>query len=276
MLTLALSSWSLHRHLPYFGNGGLVERRADEVSIMDFPAIARSYGIAEIEICQRHLASCDAGYLAEVRGAVVAQGCRVINVPVDVGDIAQVDAVARDADLRVIETWIDAAHLLGSPAVRVNAGRAGNRAEAEAVQTAVEGYRRLAAYCAERGMTLLLENHGGLSATPAAIMALWEAVNAPNFRFCPDFGNFDPAMREEGLRLMLPHAAVVHAKVLDVDEQGRHTAFDLGRCLALVRQSGYTGPLSIEFEGQGDQRTGIATAKRLVDSCVGDLLVAQS
>lgn len=275
MLTLALSSWSLHRHLPYFPDEGRAARPADELSIMDFPALAQSYGIAEIEICQRHLASTDPGFLAEMRGSVETQGCRVINMPIDVGDIAQADTAAREADLRLIEAWIDAAHLLGSPAVRVNAGRAGDRAEAEAVQTAVESYRRLAAYCAERGMIVLLENHGGLSATPAAIMALWEAVNAPNFRFCPDFGNFDPAMREEGLRVMLPHAAVVHAKVLDVDEQGRHTTFDLARCLELVRQSGYAGPLSIEFEGKGDQRAGIATAKRLIEGHIADLPAVQ-
>lgn len=274
MLTLALSSWSLHRHLPSFDNGVPGHPEEEGIPVVEFPGIAHSYGIGEIEICQQHLASTDPAYLTEVRGAVDAAGCRVINVPIDVGDLSQPDAATRDADLQLIEQWIDAAQQLGSPAVRVNTGHPGNQDEAEALRNVAAGYRRLAAYCAERGMTLLMENHGGLSAAPGAIMALVEAVDAPNFRLCPDFGNFAPAAREEGLREMLPHAAVVHAKVLDVDEQGRHSAFDLARCLELVRQSGYSGSLSIEFEGQGDERAGIATAQRLIQQYVGDLLVS--
>ncbi len=71
---------------------------------------------------------------------------------------------------------------------------------------------------------------------------------------------------------MLPHAAMVHAKVLDVDEEGRHAAFDLAQCFDLVRDSGYAGPLSIEYEGEGDQRQGIAAAKGLIERHLGDLV----
>jgi sugar phosphate isomerase/epimerase len=98
-------------------------------------------------------------------------------------------------------------------------------------------------------------------------------VGAPNFRLSPDFGNFAPEVRMEGLRAMLPHAAIVHAKVLDLDENGEHPAFDLAACFALLRQSGYAGPLSIEFEGKSDERRGIASAKQLIERYVGDLLV---
>ena len=51
---------------------------------------------------------------------------------------------------------------------------------------------------------------------------------------------------------MLPHAAMVHAKMMDFDDAGNHPAFDLDRCVTLVIESGYSGPLSIEFEGKGD------------------------
>ena len=121
-------------------------------------------------------------------------------------------------------------------------------------------------------MTLLMENHWGLTISPANIMTLYEAVNAPNFKLCPDFGNFPEESREDGLRLMLPHAAMVHAKVLDLDAAGRHRAFDLGLCLDMVRESGYAGTLSIEFEGEGDQREGIAMAKRLIEEHLGSLV----
>jgi sugar phosphate isomerase/epimerase len=92
-------------------------------------------------------------------------------------------------------------------------------------------------------------------------MQLLELVDAPNFRLCPDFGNFAPEVREEGLRSMLPHAAIVHAKFMDIDNQGRHQAFDEDRCLQLVVESGYSGPLSIEFEGKGDEYQSVTRAR---------------
>jgi sugar phosphate isomerase/epimerase len=273
MLTLALSSWSLHRHLPYYGSGAWSPARSgEEIAITAFPAVAQSFGIASLEICQMHLATSDPSYIAQLRDAVRAAGCHVINVPIDVGNLSQADPGARAVDLRLIERWIDAAQALGAPAVRVNMGHAGDRPESEAFAAVVEGFRALAAYCADRRMTLLLENHWGLSATPSTILALLDAVEAPNLRLCPDFGNFAPDMRLEGLRLMLPRAAAVHAKVLDVDQEGDHIGFEFGQCCDLLRESGYAGLLSIEFEGKGDQRQGIAAGKRLIERYLGDLL----
>jgi sugar phosphate isomerase/epimerase len=269
MLSLALSSWSLHRHLHYYGTGAWSpERAVEEIAITAFPALAHSYGIADLEICQTHLASDDPSYLATVASAVRAAGCRVINVPIDAAGLAQADP----ADLDLLRRWIDAAAALGSHAVRVNTGHVKELPEAEALANVVGGYRALAAYCADRGLLLLLENHWGLSANPATITMLYEAVGAPNFRLCPDFGNFAPEVRMDGLRAMLPHAAIVHAKVLDVDAAGDHPAFDLAACCGLVRESGYTGSLSIEFEGKGDERRGIAAAKTLLEHYVGDVL----
>jgi sugar phosphate isomerase/epimerase len=262
MLTLALSSWSFHRRLRSFGKGSWAPSQGGlELSILDFPQLAASLNITDIEICQAHLASPDPEYLAALRTALARAGCSVINVPIDVGILAESDPEQRREEIAQIVPWIDAAHNLGSPAVRVNTGEPGNIDETAALEIVAAGYRRLAAYCGERGMLILLENHGGLSASPSAIMQLREMVGAANFRFCPDFGNFAPEVREEGLRCMLPHAAIVHAKILDVDDQGTHAAFDLDRCLHVVAESGYSGPLSIEFEGQGDEHQNVIRAR---------------
>jgi sugar phosphate isomerase/epimerase len=225
-----------------------------------------------VEICQAHLASHDPDYLADVRMAVEEAGSRVVNVPIDVGNLAAPDEAQRDAEIYMIRPWIDAAHALDSRAVRVNTGRPEGMDEAAALASVAEGYRRLAAYCSGRGMMILLENHGGLSARPQAIMQLVEEVGAPNFRLCPDSGNFEPNVREEGLRNMLPYAAIVHAKVMDIDENGRHEAFDLDRCLQLVVESEYSGPLSIEFEGKGDELQAVTRARDYLQSRLGDRL----
>lgn len=262
MLSLALSSWSFHRRLPYFGSGSWSPpQREPALSLLEFPALASSLGLPQIEICQAHLAATEPEYLATVRAAVTAAAGQVINVPIDVGNLAEPDPERRQHDRTEIKRWIDAAAALGAGSVRVNTGHAGEMAPEKALEIVAEGYRELAAYCGQRGMLILLENHGGLSASPYAIMQLVAAVAAPSFRLCPDFGNFAPEARDEGLRAMLPLAAVVHAKVLDRYEHGRHSAFDLDRCLQIVAESGYSGSLSIEFEGKGDAEEGVVWAR---------------
>lgn len=267
MLTLALSSWSFHRRLPSYGvSTWTPPTDAQVMSLLSFPEVSASLGIADIEICQAHLASGRPEYLDEVRAALQAAGCRVVNVPIDVGNLSEPDPQQREVEIAAILPWIDAANILGSPAVRVNTGRSEGMDEEQALEIVAGGYRRLAVYCAERGMTVLLENHGGLSSTPEAILDLLSRVDAPNFRLCPDFGNFEPGLRERGLRSMLPYAAMVHAKMMDFDESGDHRAFDLGRCLDLVLESRYSGPLSIEFEGTGESLAAVKKGKEYLRS----------
>jgi L-ribulose-5-phosphate 3-epimerase len=261
MLTLALSTWSYHRRLRYFGSGSWSpQTEIPQLSILDFPAIAANLGIHQAEICQAHLETTDRAYLDRVRSALDAAGVAVVNVPIDVGNLAAAEQATRDADIAEITDWIDAAHYLGSPNARVNTGHAEGMSEENAVEAVADGYRRLADHCAPLGMNILIENHGGLSSSPTAIISLVEKVDRENFRLCPDFGNFAAADREAGLRRMLPRAAVVHAKVMDMDESGVHSAFDLDRCLQLVEESGYAGPVSIEFEGGSDQQQGVECA----------------
>jgi sugar phosphate isomerase/epimerase len=262
MITLALSSWSFHQLLRRFNvDSWSPHGSGKEISLLEFPSISTSFGISALEVCQAHLASTDTSYLERVCQALQDAGCRVINVPIDVGNLAESSPERRAEEIEMIMQWIDAARALGSPAVRVNTGTPTGEDEARVLEIVADGYRRLASFCGDRGMTVLLENHGGLSASPGVILDLLQMVDAPNFQLCPDFGNFPSEIRAEGLRAMLPHAAVVHAKVYDLDEGGAHRTFDLDACLQLVTESGYVGPLSIEFEGQGDPYGGVRRAK---------------
>ena len=102
-----------------------------------------------------------------------------------------------------------------------------------------------------------MENHGGMSADPANILKLFEMVNHPNFRVCPDFGNFADGIRYEALDRIFNNPILVHAKTYEFGENGDHVPFDFARCVAIARKHGYDGYYSIEFEGPGDQREGI-------------------
>ncbi len=262
--TLALSSWSLHRHLPRQGK----KTPETPISLLDFIRIARErYSFGQIELCQAHFESNQHRYLDRVKTTLVRYGVRAINMPIDVGNISAFDPAQRETDIELILKWIDAAAYIGIPAVRVNSGR--QPEGQEDLQITVSSYRTLVSYGKMINCKILMENHGGISADPGNITKIVNAVNSNWFRLLPDFGNFDPTVRYEGIRTMLPWSALVHAKTLDFDGQGNQTAFDFDLCMQLLAQSGFQGPLSIEFEGDDDQYEGIAKSRELLLRYVG-------
>jgi sugar phosphate isomerase/epimerase len=231
--------------------------------LLDFIRIARErYGFGQVELCQVHFESSHHRYLDTVRATLSRYSVRAINMPIDVGNISQLDPAGRQADIERILQWIDAAAYLGIPAVRVNSGRQPEGREDLAITA--NSYRTLVSYGKMVNCKILMENHGGVSADPGNITKLVQRVNSNWFRLLPDFGNFEEAVRYEGLLAMLPLAALVHAKTLDFDEQGNQTAFDFDLCMRLVARSGFQGPLSIEYEGRGDQYEGIAASRDLL------------
>ncbi|MEA3346055.1 MAG: sugar phosphate isomerase/epimerase family protein [Chloroflexota bacterium] len=272
-MELAVSSWSLHRHLPMavtrrdesgVKRSGGMEPAEEPIAVTDFPRIIQErYAINKVELCQMHVLSQEQEYLAEVKGALEEAGVSVVNMPIDVGNISLENPDWRAEDIAEIKSWIDVAEYFGSPFARVNSGHPRDIEHFD-LQITIDSYKELAAYCASKGMTLLLENHGGLSADPQNIIRMVEGVASPAFKLCPDFGNFEEEVRYEGLEMMFPYTAMVHAKTYDFDEAGEQGRFDFGRCMEIMKASGYDGPLSIEFEGEGDEYEGIALTKALI------------
>jgi sugar phosphate isomerase/epimerase len=237
-MQLAVSSWSVRSHIN------------KDFPVQEFPRRMKdAFGVDAVEVCQMHVPWPDSRHLDQLKEDLEASQVGVVNVPIDVGDISHPDAAKREHDLKLIELWLDVAAYLGSPAARVNSGSGD-------LDTAIESYRRLARYGEGVGVKLVLENHGGLSADLRNLERLLDDVG-PNFGACPDFGNFPEEIRYDGLALMAPRAAIVHAKTYDFDAEGRFDDFDFARCLSIVRDAGFDGYLSVEYEGHGDQLQGV-------------------
>jgi sugar phosphate isomerase/epimerase len=228
----------------------------EDVSLLEFPGFVKeSYGLGLVELCQMHFPTSERGYLDELRGRIAEVGCRVVNVPVDVGNISEPRTSSRQLDLENVKRWMDVAAYIGSPCVRVNSGH--QPEGQEDIGITVASYKELAAHASELGIRVLLENHGGISADPENIRRLIASVGSDRFRLCPDFGNFDERIRYEALRTMLPYAEVAHAKTWGFDGNGMAVGYDFARVMSIVHECSYEGPLSVEFEGEGDQYDGV-------------------
>jgi len=251
MVKISVSTWSLHRELPFFWNKDV----PGKIRLIDFPKLCiKEFGVDAVELCQMHFLSTDQNYIDKVKDALDRSRLRLVNIPVDLGYAAEPDIERRKAGFNILRKWFEIAKYLGSPSVRVNTGKGEGE---EALQIAIDGYRELAEMAKETGVRLLIENHGGISEKAEDIIRIIEEVGSEYLGTCPDFGNFPPETRYEGLAKLAKYAAVVHAKTFEFNEKGEDTKIDVKRCVNILRQEGFHGYYSVEFEGQGDQREGV-------------------
>ncbi len=273
---LAVSSFSLRDllgpiHLQMRGPDG----KKAPVSFGDRPVtlpllnlageVKRRTGITALEICQFHVADGGDGYLHQLKGALAAEGVSVVNMPIDVGNISSGNAEHREEDLAEIEGWIRFASRLGSAMVRVNAS--GFRAtDLAPLDVTIASFRRLGQFARAHGMQLTIENHGGITDDFNVILQIVAGVGDGLLKTCVDLANhpaispassvaftgkappatLDAAPLYRDLPLIARHAAIVHAKNPPPLADGS-PAFDGERALAIVRDVGFTGPISLEL-----------------------------
>lgn len=246
-MKLAVSSWSLHRPI-----------EQGQLHYDGLPRVVRErFGVRFLELVNVHVPRPDAAHLDRLARALEEAGVGLVNIAVDWGNIAHPDPRRRRFDLQAIRLWIDAAAYLGCPCVRINSGSGPD------VAVAIDSYRELVAYGRERGVGVLVENHGGFSSDPAQLGRILREVDG--LGTCPDFGNFpDDAARRTGLAAMAPAARVAHVKAYDFAPDGSHPRFDLVECLEILAAAGFRGALSVEFEGSGDPWDGTRRVVELV------------
>ena len=146
----------------------------------------------------------------------------------------------------------------------------------EALPILAEGYGRVTEYAMGLGINTMIENHGYFAQDAARVKSLIEAVGNRNFGWLVDMGNFlcadeDPAV---SCGKAAPYAFYVHAKDFIVKSGNgispggaffrtrasnylRGTVLGHGnvpvlQCLQALKDGGYDGYVSIEFEGMED------------------------
>lgn len=163
----------------------------------------------------------------------------------------------REAQFDLARTWIDRAAALDAPVIRVFAGRVPKGdAEDAAVARAIEGFKAVLPYAAEKGVMLALENHGGITATPEQMLRIVEAIDHPYFGVNLDTGNFRTEDPYADLAKIAPYAVNVQVKT-EVTRDGTKEEADLSRFVSLLRDVKYSGYVVLEYEAAEDPMTAI-------------------
>lgn len=258
---ISLAQWSLYRSL--FGK---------KLTNLDFPAKAKNdYGIDIVEYVSVFFdkKETDKNYLKELRDRTVDLGVRNHLIMVDgEGDLGDPSATVRQKSIENHYKWVDAAKYLGCKTIRVNAG--GNGTKEAVGEAAVDGLLKLTTFAKAQDINVIVENHGGYSSDGKWLANIMKKVNSPYCGTLPDFGNFKISDTEIydmylGVQELLPYAKGISAKTFNFNKKGEETKIDYHRMFDMIKKSGWTGIVGIEYEGEGDESEGILLTKKLLE-----------
>ena len=217
-------------------------------------------------------------YAGELREEADRVGIEIANYTIG-ADFLKGSGGDLQTEIERVKTEVDVAEILGVPGMRHDASsgwpadHVGPKSFAAAVPRLAEGCRGVTEYAAEKGIKTMVENHGRFCQDSIRVEQLVTAVDHPNFGVLVDIGNFlcaddDPAM---AVGRLMPYAFHCHAKDFHVKPgtdvaPGKgwfvtragnylrgaiigHGNVALLQCLNIMNREGYSGVLSIEFEG---------------------------
>ncbi|MEN9734559.1 MAG: hypothetical protein RLZ45_2554 [Verrucomicrobiota bacterium] len=191
-------------------------------------------------------------FLAEVRRRAHVRGVSVSGTAVG-NDFCHPPGTRRDAEQKLVRDWIAHASVLGAPHIRVFAGDARGQGLAEAKRLCVAALKEAAAEAGKRGIVLGIENHGGIVSEASDLLEIVESVGSPWLGINLDTGNFHTTDPYADLARCAPWAVNVQLKTHIHPKGSRGTQpADLDRVFRILRDSGYQGWVTLEFEEPKD------------------------
>lgn len=275
---ISLAEWSLNKRM--FNKGG-----EEPLDHLDFAKTARGFGIDGIEYVNQMFMdqAADRSYLGEMKKRQEGEGVQGLLIMCDrEGNLGDPDDAKRKLAVENHIKWLDAAVFLGCHSIRVNAASDPKLSWDEQKKLAADGLHRLCQLGDERGLFVVVENHGGLSSNGKWLTEVMQAADHQRVGVLPDFGNFYTNREKaelynpyQGLREFMPWVKkAVSAKAYDWDtgagkfytedrREPREMTLDFERLMGIVIKAGYRGHVGIEYEGSKHREMdGIARTKQ--------------
>lgn len=252
-LRLGLCAYSYRDHL--------TGKAAPSMDLLGFVRRAAELDVETVELTSYYFPQeVTPAYLSQLKRECYLNGLAITGVPV--GNVFTHPAgKARDGQMALVRKWVDVAAALGAPTVRVFAGVAQpGQSPVDAMRCCIGSLEEACDYAGTRGVILALENHGGIVAEVESVLEIVRAVKSEWFGINFDTGNFhtdDPYA--DGAKVA-PYAVTAHIKTEIVPKGKAKVPADLKRIAMLLRNAGYRGPFSLEYEASEPAATGVPKA----------------
>lgn len=284
-MKLSVSAWSLQKKL--FGN---------EISNLDFIRFCHENGVGYVELLDCFLSG--QGDIKKVKELLQELDMEVSAYSIS-NDLVLFDSSGRKAQVEYIKKSMDTALELGTGILRVFGGyKKDGMSLNMAEDWIVEGFQEAASLAEQKGITMVLENHGLLAGKSYQVKNIIDRTCSKALKANTDVGNFMLVNENplDAVKLLKDQIGFLHLKDLKkvaltaadlakADLEECYAAIDgsvyqgivLGKgdvpitvIITYMKEFGYEGFLSIEYEGAGDPVKGtsecIAYARKAIES----------
>ena len=235
---------------------------------------AARMGFDGFEVLQRQLVSHDNAELQKIKRHAFLLGLDLMGYSTHQGFLSP-DPTKREAQIKHTIDCIEQAYAMGIPTMRVNSGTWGTSkdfddlmakrgieqplegyTEEDAYGWVIESYMKILPVAEKCGVVLGLENHWGLGVTPEGVKRVVDAISSPWLKVTLDTGNFleDPYDR---LAKLAKETVLLQAKTYFGGGVWYTLDLDYPRIAKIMKDAGFTGYVSLEFEGKEDPLTAI-------------------
>jgi len=239
-MKIGLCSWSYNRE---FKAGRMDLEKCLNVC-------AEKLKVGGIDIIDVHLKSREPDYLLKIKK--LATDLQITISAVSPGNSFGKDKEADEkAEVDNVNKWTDVAYILGAPNLRIFAGW-GPMGKWPKV---VKSIKKCAKYAQTKGVTLAIESHNGGGYLPTSVQThkLLDEVDSPWVKLNLDTGNYQDKDLYAALKKSIPYATHMHAKVHDIDKDGKQSEFDYDKIFKIIKDANYRGFLNVEYEGKGEE-----------------------
>jgi sugar phosphate isomerase/epimerase len=241
---LSLAAYSYRQYL---------QGAAKSMTLPDFIRKSAEMGTDGVELTEYYFEKpITPEYLVQLKRAAHLWGQTITGTPIG-NQFTHPAGPDRDRQVENYKKWVDVSAELGSPAIRTFAGTAPKGvSETDARKNAAETLETVCEYAAKRGVFVALENHGGVVATADGLLEIVQAVKSPWLGVNLDTGNFRTEDPYADLARCAPYAVTVQYKVEMFPKGQPAQPADFGRILKILRDAGYRGFVTLEYEAKED------------------------
>ena len=239
------------------------------IEVLDFPELCEGLGLEAIELNDFCIKG-DWDVVRALKRRAARFGIGICAVAAE-SNFYRASSDEIEAERQHLVEYLEIAYFLGAPLLRVDTSPYGKDLPESiipegvtsemAFDGAVRTFQSLMPEAEAKGITLVLENHGGISRTSADQKRITGAIGSEWFRINLDTGNYhaDPMAGADPFEDVLdaidnvtPYLAFCHAKIWNVTDDLREPTLDYDAIFERLQKHGYRGPVSIEYMGRDD------------------------
>jgi sugar phosphate isomerase/epimerase len=227
--------------------------QAKTMTYEDLIRIAVDTGTDGIDMTVYWLPSTTDDYLLPLRRLAYRNRVEIYSLGTRIA-LAQPTPDKQDQQLAEVRKWVDVAQKMGASHLRVFGGQIPQGATLEqAVAWAGETLKRAADIAGSHGITLGVEDDGGITSFAKETIEIVKGANSPWAGMNLDIGNLRPPKVYDQVEMSIPYAVSTHIKTeMTLDDGKTRGPIDWDKIFTMFAAHGYRGYMGLEYEAPED------------------------